>query len=457
MSRSEFVLSQLGVVLELTGMFMLVPVIVGGLFGEGYYLPFIIGAIASFAIGTILDRKFPRGELDFSSAMLLASISFILVSLVGAVPYLPLLTPVDAVFESVSGFTTTGMTTVLPEQLPKSLIFWRSLTQWLGGIGILLIFMMMLPSLGMSSYFLYIVEGKERIKAGVYHSMRRISIIYASYTVIGVLLFALAGMSLFDAFSHSLTSVSTGGFSTMNGSLASFNNPFINTVACLLMILGATSFLVHDKLWNFRFMSYIKNPETRLFWAAILIFSVLLIISGLGIFPSMFHVISAVTTTGFTVSEIETATPSFIISLIMLIGGFAGSTAGGLKLIRVFSIGKGLYWLGKKMLLPREAVVPFRLGGSFLRAPELLKIFLFVIAYMLLISITTIALSVMGYNPVDAFFQASSAQGTVGLSVIPVSTMPEAGKVLLMINMLLGRLEIFPFLALVLALFRIRR
>jgi trk system potassium uptake protein TrkH len=457
MPRIGYVASYLGVVLELTGMLLIVPIIVSGIFGEGIYLPFMVAAIASFSVGTVLDKHFTRGELDFGSAMLLASLSFLVVSAVGAVPYLQHLHPVDALFESVSGFTTTGLTTVSPEVLPRSVLLWRSLTQWLGGIGILLIFMLMLPSMGISSYFLYQAEGRERIEAGVYNSMKRISVIYFAYTVLGIALFALAGMGAFDAVAHGLTSVSTGGFSTRSGSLASFNNPWVNAVACLLMILGATSFLVHDRLWSRRFLPYLKNPEARLFWSVLLIFTLLLVAIGGGLFQSLFHSVSALTTTGFRVSEISAGTGAFLLALLFMAGGFAGSTAGGLKLIRVYAIGKGIYWFGKKTLLPHEAVIPFRIGQTFLRAPAMIRIFLFVIAYLILLGITTVALSLLGYPPLVSFFQAASAQGTVGMSLVPIASLPWAAKALLMANMLLGRLEIFPFLALFMAVIGIKK
>lgn len=457
MPRNSYVVSYLGVVLELTGLFLIIPIIVGGMFGEGVYFPFLLAALVSFSAGSVLSRHFPRGELDFASSMVLASLSFIVVSLVGAIPYMFYIQPVDAVFESVSGFTTTGLTTVLPEGLPKSLLFWRSLTQWLGGLGILLVFMLMLPSIGMASYYHNKSEGGKRVQAGVYHSMKRTGVIYVSYTLLGMFLFFLAGMPVFDAAAHSMTSVSTGGFSTRNDSLASFGSPLVGIVASLLMILGATSFIIHDRLWRRRFASYFKNPEARLFWIVIALFSMLLFVSGSEIRNSFFIVISALTTTGFTVSGVSGGTAAFIILIVMLAGGFAGSTAGGLKLIRVFVAGKGLYWHVKKLLLPREAVVPFRAGDAFLKTPELLKILLFILAYIVFLGISAVALSVMGYPPLVSLFQAASAQGTVGLSLVPVASMPAAAKFMLMANMLLGRLEIFPILALAVALFKIKR
>jgi len=168
-------------------------------------------------------------------------------------------------------------------------------------------------------------------------------------------------------------------------------------------------------------------------------------------------VISALTTTGFTVSELNSGAMAFLLSILMLAGGFVGSTAGGLKLLRVFVVGKGLYWFGKKFLLPREAILPFRAGQAFLKASSMLKIFIFVFTYLLLLGITTIAISLLGYPPMVSFFQSAAAQGNSAMSLIPIASLPAAAKILLIFNMLLGRLEIFPFIAMLIFLLRIRR
>jgi trk system potassium uptake protein TrkH len=449
-------ISYLGVILEIAGISMLLPILVGGLFGDGVYFPFLIAAVLSFVLGSFLDRRFAKGDLDFGSIMLLASMSLVVVSLIGAIPYLFFLPPLDAVFESISGFTTTGLTAVLPEQLPKSIIFWRSMTQWLGGLGALFFFVLTLSRTGISSYHLYRSEGNERIDASAYRKMTRMGLIYLSYTGLGVALFALAGMPVFDAVAHSFSTVSTGGFSTRNDSLASFGSPLVNAVAFLLMVLGATSFVLHDKLWRRDFISYLWNQEARLFWILFAAFSVLLLVSGSGI-GSLFHAASALTTTGLTVSSLDAGSGAFLIIILMLIGGFACSPAGGLKLTRVFVAAKGVWWHSKKLLLPREAVVPLKIGATSLATQEILDIFFFVLTYLALLGISAAALSLMGYPLLVSFFQAASAQGTVGLSLVPVAAMPAAAKAVLIFSMLLGRLEIFPFLAFLVALSKVRR
>jgi trk system potassium uptake protein TrkH len=459
------VFSYVGVILEILGILVLLPVIVSWIFNEGMHILFFVTAIISFVSGTILDKKLRKEELTLSSAMVIAAMSFILVSIIGAIPYLSYLAPLDAVFESVSGFTTTGLTVVTPENLPYSLLFWRSFTQWIGGIGILFIFLLLVRSPGISSCYLYKVEARvEKIEAGVYSSVKKIFTIYIFYTMIGIVLLMLAGMPVFDSVLNSFSSLSTGGFTPKTNSIGAYQNPWIETVIIFLMVLGATSFFVHDKLLRRKIISYIKNPETRLFWFLILLFSVLLSVSFLSSTPGfaavrngIFHTFSALTTTGFTVFGSSPEGMSvFMLIILMVIGGYAGSTAGGLKLVRSGVILKSISWLGKKISLPQEAVVPFKFGNKVVKDSELTIISFFVCIYILILCASTIILTCLGYSPINSFFEAASAQGTVGLSVISLNTMPWIGKLVLMMNMLLGRLEIFPFLVLLYTLYKIR-
>jgi trk system potassium uptake protein TrkH len=445
------VASYIGTFLEILGILILLPVFVSWFFGDGMHTGFFIGAVLSFIIGMGLDRKFKKEELTLSSAMVIAGLSFIVVSLVGALPYLFYLNPVDAWFEAVSGFTTTGLTVVNPELLPPSLLFWRALTQWVGGIGIIIIFLMTVSSPGMSSYYLYKAEGGAgMIGAGVRGTVRRVMMIYLTYTMIGVLLFAFAGMPLFESVLNSITGIATGGFTTREASIGAFGNPYIEVVAILLMVLGATSFFVHAKLWNRKLRDYLRNPETRLFWSILLIFSLLMAFSYVqGPDPfrhGIFQTFSALTGTGFYNAPITSGLTMILLIGLMIIGGYAGSTAGGLKLVRSGIILKSLPWLGKKISLPEEAVVPFKMGGRVIKDSELSIIALFVTMYLVVLGASSLGLTILGYSPLDSVFTVASAEGTVGLSVIPIQDMHPNGKIILIANMFLGRLEIIPFL-----------
>ncbi len=269
-------------------------------------------------------------------------------------------------------------------------------------------------------------------------------------------LLVIVGMPAFDSVLNTFSSISTGGFTPQNNSISAYNNPAAEAVLMLLMILGATSFFLHDKIFRRKFMDYVRNPETKIFWFLIIIFSVLISFTFLGtntfIRDGVFHTVSALTATGITTLEpgsLEIGGISkFLIIFLMLIGGYAGSTAGGLKIIRAGVIGKSLLWIGKKISSPQEAVIPFKFKYKVIRDSEITIIALFVCIYILLLSASAIILAFLGYSPLDSFFEVTSAQGNNGLSVISLDAMHWVGRVVLIINMLLGRLEIFPFLIL---------
>jgi trk system potassium uptake protein TrkH len=452
------VASYVGTFLEILGILIIIPVFISWMFGDGMHTGFFIGAVISFILGMFLDRRFTKDELGLSEAMVIASFSFIIVSVIGAIPYMFFMNPLDSWFEAVSGFTTTGLTVVQPESLPASLLFWRAITQWIGGVGILIIFLVLVSSPGMSSYYLYKAEGgTDMIGAGVRGTVRRILIIYATYTAIGMGLFALAGMPIMESILNSITGIATGGFTTRNGSIGAFGNPAIEAVAIMLMVLGATSFFVHSKLWKRKLRDYVHNPETRLFWGTILVFSILVSITYMsGPEPfrhGVFQAFSALTGTGFTNTEVSTGATKILLIVLMVMGGYAGSTAGGLKLIRSGIIMKSLPWMGKKISLPHEAVVPFKFGSKVIKETDLSIIALFGCIYFIIMGASALGLTFLGYTPLDSFFTVASAEGTVGLSVVPIADMEPAGKLVLIANMFLGRLEIIPFLVVIYTVF----
>jgi len=464
------ILSYIGVVLEIIGVLTLLPLVVSLIYGDGFYLLFMLGAAVSFSIGAILDRSFAKTELNLGSAMVITALSFIVISLFGSIPYMFYLSPVDAVFESVSGFTTTGLSVVnVPETFPVSLLFWRSFTQWIGGIGVLVIFLMLMSSAGISSYYLYKAEGAtEKLEASVKHSVKKMFKIFGFYTIIGIILLALAGLPALDAVLLTFSSVSTGGFAPYAASVAAYDSMWVEIVLIFLMICGATSFFMHDRLIGRarsrlktigqRVVLYTKNPETKMFWCLAALFSILLWLafSGIAAEPvraGIFQSVSAITTTGFSTVDITgMQAPMFLLIILMIIGGYAGSTAGGIKLVRVGIIAKSFAWVSKKMSYPIEAVMPFKLGKKTIREHELSMVFLFVCMYLVMLVVTGTIMMFLGYTPLDSFFMVSSAQGTVGFSTVDIAAMVWQGKVMLMVNMLLGRLEIFPFLVLIYAL-----
>ncbi len=454
------VASYTGTLLEILGILILVPALISWIYSDGLYPAFFAAAIISFIFGTLLDKRFQKADLTISSAMVISALVFLLASLIGCIPFLFYAAPLDAFFEASSGFTTTGLSVLNPETLAPSLLFWRAMTQWIGGIGIILIFILLVASPGISASYLYRAEGRtERIEPGIKNTVRKMFVIYGIYTFAGVLLLTAAGMPAFHSIMNTFTSLSTGGFTPTNLSVAAYNSVFMEAILIVLMVLGATSFFIHDMILRKRFRDVLRNPEFRLFWTLIVTFTLLLLLSMItfpeGFRYSIFYAFSALTTTGMTNSVVPAAgLTKLLLLLMMIIGGYAGSTAGGIKLIRAAVIGKSIPWIGKKISLPEEAVVPFKLGNKIFKNSELSVITLYVSIYLVILGASSVGLTILGYSPVDSIFQAASAEGTVGLSVMDTASMHPAGKLILIFNMFIGRLEIFPFMVLVYVVYR---
>ena len=447
-------LSYLGTVLEIMGILSVLPVFVAWIYGENPTL-FFITAVVSFISGILLDRKFRKKELTITKAMVLATLSLLVVSLIGSIPFLWSLPPLDALFESVSGFTTTAFTTTQPETLPFSLLFWRSLMQWAGGLGVLVLFLHLMASPGMSSYYGRKPEADEMKKKSV---LKRALLIYAGITFAGFILLLIAGLGGFDSLATSMSSISTGGFSTKNSSIAAYASPLVEVIVMLLMIAGATSFFLLEGLTRGKFMDYLKSAETRLFWALIAIFTFLLFFSMTGAsgLQALFQAISALTTTGFTTFDGFSGLSLLLLLVLMIIGGFSASAAGGLKLSRAGIMGKAFPWAGKKVALPQEAIVPLKYDERVVRDSEAAIIAVFTAMYVLLLFGVAVIFAFMGHPPLESLFQAASAQGNVGLSAIPMESISPLGKLLLMCNMIVGRLEIFPVLGFLYILWKTR-
>lgn len=451
------VASYMGTIFEAMGILSLLPAIVSWLYGESVFVPFMLTAAIFFGAGLFMDRKFEKGEMGVGTVMVLSVLALVSASLIGAIPFLFYTTPANAVFESVSGFTTTALTTLNPEILPHSMLFWRSLTQWLGGLGVIMAFIMLASTPGVSSYHLHGPEArKNRIEPTVFDTVKKAWKVYGMLTVAGVVLLALAGMPVFDSILHSFSSVSTGGFSSKAGSIADYHNISITITIALLTILGSTSFFIYNSMSKRDFGQYFRNPETRLFWLLALAFGLALSVAFASFGTGIFQAVSALTTSGFYTTAITGDLSKLLLVLLMIAGGCSASAAGGLKLVRMGVLARAVPWVEKKMILPSTAVVPFKFGGKVMDEHEVTIISVFAVMYIALLGASTLALSFMGYAPLDSFFQAASAGGNVGLSVIPVASLPFAGKAVLMACMLLGRLEIFPFAALLMAIFRVR-
>jgi len=475
--RRVSVLHYLGVILIAFSALQAAPLIVSVLYRETVRFPmryFAIPAAVAVALGLLLALFFRPRRMTVGTAMAVGALGWFALSLLGAVPFWLALkiTFLDAFFEAASGFTTTGATVFTGlELLPKSLLFWRALTEWIGGLGIFTLFLFVMREGGAHHALMGAEAHKaqsERFSPGVFSSLRILWAIYGGLTVACALALWLEGLNVFDAITHALTTVSTGGFSNYDGSIAYFAGaPGVHVVAVeytilFFMLLGGTSFLVHWNLLRRRWRSAFASPELRA-WLGLLLVATLVVALGDRmrladvtwhdhVRSSLFHVVSVATTTGFTIRDLSDFAPlaQQVLLLLMLIGGCVGSTAGGLKVFRVTVLGQLLSRRLRLITRSPQEVVPLTLGRRALSEDEAERTvavaFGWVIGLAIVWWVATGTSSLGGWTSLSA---AASAIGNVGPSFAPpdfVASVGSTAKVFYILAMIAGRLEILPFL-----------
>jgi trk system potassium uptake protein TrkH len=432
--------------------------------------------ILYLSLGLLISRL-PRQRLRAPTAISITVLAWVLIPVLGAFPFAEALKIpyIDALFESVSGWTTTGLTILsgqpsswhhvyVPkvEQIPICLQVWRTVMQWEGGLGIVVFTLGIMAQPGISAAALYLAEGRqEKIEASVRATAVKALIIYSTYTVIGAALFYLAGMNLYDAISHSMTGIATAGFSTHTQSIGYYiNKPVILVVAMTIMYLGAMNFKDHYALFTGRFRYLKESIETK---AQILIIGLSIIVAIIlwlrnpimhkefTLLQIIFHVVSSSATAGFQAGDLSKADDAYKILLasLALLGGSAFSTAGGIKILRLVIAVKTIGIESGILLHPSGYRPRTRLGRYYLDA-ELLRRALAVIAAMTLTHLVlSTALSGLypQYSIADSMFEVASAMGNVGLSVgISSAAAPVGAKIILILAMLLGRLEVVTYI-----------
>jgi trk system potassium uptake protein len=461
----------LGYILLISSAFRIIPIAAGIIYGESIST-FIFTMVLSLSLGFLLlwfEKKytperspFSLSQLNLPNALILISLSFIILPLIGAISFLPYFDYnfLNALFESISGYTTTGLTLFNSLQgLPKSLLLWRAETQWIGGIGIIMVFLFIISRLRFhggkentqieATSSLYQAQGfKERVEPSLRKSSKNVLIIYFGYTALGITLLYLAGMGLFEAVSLSFTSLSTGGF-IVTDSLEATNLQLV--ILSLLMLLGSISFITHNELLKLRFKEFFNSFEKNIFFIALAIGVGLALIVFKDIKIVFFELISAFTTTGYSITDISVLPPLFIVLIMtgMLIGGSISSTSGGMKTSRVYTLLMIVPWMLAKISSPRHAIINLKMRNKSVEEKDLLIIVAFATLFFLVMFMGTIVFLILGYGLMDSSFQVASALGTSGLQTIDLMAVPIIGKVVLMLAMLLGRLEIFPLLILI--------
>lgn len=463
----------LGIIMVLLGFLLFVPALVAYIFDgiTDLAIIFFYPGILSITIGLLLMVLSEKKDLYLGAAITLAALAWLVVGLMGALPfwlaetYFPQwgLSFVNSVFESMSGFTATGLDMYgdRVEDLPYSFHFWRSLTQWVGGVGVIVLFLSILVSrTGTIANKLYSAEGRDqRLVPSVIKTTRRIWVIYGGFTIALAIILIFLGKPISDSINHSMTALATGGFSVRNESIMAYNNLSYEIAIMPFMIIGGISFVMHYQLLRGKVKEFFKNMEVRAMLIIILIGTAILGIS-LGLRYSSFQTITALTGTGFSTDVVGNYTDfqKFFLTIFMIFGGGYGSTASAIKLLRVVIIFYSFFWIIKKYILPDSVIVKMNIGDKHYNAEVIQDVAVYVILYMGLLIVAAMIFMYNGASAADALFEVASAQGNVGLSIGRTgATMAISERITLIIVMWAGRLEIFPILVLITSIFRGRR
>ena len=475
LKRKEFnsIINYTGYICILLSAVLLIPIVVAVIYGENkYILPFIYSSILSLGVGILFYKTFKReADLSLKGAMFFSTGIWLVVCAFSALPFYFSgdLSYLDGYFEAMSGFTTTGFTMYANlDTVTYTMDFWRAFMQWLGGIGIIVMALTILSSSSVNIMRMYSAEGRdERILPSIRHTSRIIVYIYILYTVIGLILFKLAGMPIFDSVFYTFTALSTGGFAMQNASLAFYHSLGIEVVAIIIMIIGATNFALHYTVLKGEWKEYFKDIESKVSWLLIIIASILV-----GVFLyntqyyghdfwlsmrySVFQVVSAITTTGLQTSSGSEITNQyagmgiFILTLLMIIGAGSCSTGGGIKWIRIGIMAKSIFWEVKSLLLPKSAKISRKIHHvkDIKVNDEIIKITgVFIVVYLSVYIVSVIIILFYYQNVSQVLFEVASAVGNVGLgSGLMGSTSPDITKIVFIIDFWAGRLEIWPIM-----------
>lgn len=472
----RFVLKTIGFILIIESLFMMVATVVSFYWREWCGDSMLICSSITFFSGIFLrlvgtddyERQIGKRE-----SFLTVTLTWIALSAFGMLPFYLSGTIPDisnAFFETMSGFTTTGASILENvEEVPRGLLFWRSISQWIGGIGIIVFALAILPIVGGNASVLYDAETTgivhERFSPRITQVAKRLWVTYITVTLILVFLLWIGPMDLFDAVCHAMTTMSTGGYSTKQASVAYWNSPYLEYVLSIFMFIGGVNFALVFFLLKGIPKKLLRDEEFR-WYAAIVILFTIAIALGLSISgkfgnveesfrTSLFQVVSTITTTGFSSAVYADwgAFYSFMFCILMLFCACAGSTSGGVKIVRIIVLFKNAINEFKRQVHP-NAVLPVRLNGQVIPIDIVTKILAFIFLYLAILIVSFIVLSITGMNFEESIGAAISCMGNVGPGLGEISAkghfadIPVFSKWFLSFIMLTGRLELFTVLSL---------
>ncbi|WP_405576133.1 TrkH family potassium uptake protein [Winogradskyella sp. Asnod2-B02-A] len=476
-----------GLLLLFNGGFMLISTLISLIYSDGVTLELLLAGLTTLLLGAfaMYRTKDHRKEMNKREGYIVVAFGWIVMSLSGTLPYvvtqaIPSFT--DAFFETMSGYTTTGASILNDiEVVPKGVLFWRSTTHWIGGMGIIVLAIAILPLLGVGGMQLFAAEapgpGGDKLHPRITDTAKRLWLIYVGYTVAETILLQFAGMSFFDAINHALSTLSTGGFSTKNASVAYWNdNPAIQYIIIFFMFLAGTNFVLSYYLFKGKVSKILEDEEFKLYFTFIAVFTIIAavliyfkadisissidhpMVLGEGesaIRHALFQVLSVVTTTGFVTADYTLWTPFLTVFFfgMMFLGGSAGSTSGGVKVMRQLILIKNSFIEFKRALHP-NAILPVRYNGKSVSKDIVFNVLGFFILYMLSFIVGALVFSMFNIDFTSAIGLSASSLGNVGPAfgdfgpVNNYSALPPLGKWWASFLMLIGRLELFTVLIL---------
>ena len=463
----------IGILLLINGLLMLTAVPFGIYHEESSWKGILVASLVNSIIGFILyynTKDNENKELKRRDGYLIVILSWIAMSLFGMLPYIftdQISNVPDAFFETVSGYTTTGASILNNiEILDHGILYWRSLTQWIGGMGIIVLAVAILPFLGIGGMQLFVAEAPgvsvDKLQPRIKETAMRLWQIYISFTVVLFFILWAEGMNSFEAVNHAMTTFATGGFSTKNASIGYFESPLIQYTIILFMFISATNFTLTYFAIKLDFKKVFQNEEFRIYSSFILILTAIVFITLYLIDSSyaeetfrsaLFSVVSIITTTGFTTVDFTGWTEfiTILFFILMFFGASAGSTSGGIKIVRHVVLLKNSYIELKKQL-HQQGVFILRFNNSKVPQSVVTNILAFMMLYVVIFSIGSMIMTLMGVDFITAIGSVAATLGNIGPGIGDVgpasnfSSIPDVGKYFLSLLMLIGRLELLTFL-----------
>ena len=461
----------LGNVLKYELILLLIPLCIAVYYGEGDAFSFFITIILMAPVSVLLCKiKAKKNDIYGKEGFLTVGLAWILISVVGSIPFIiskSIPSFIDAFFETVSGFTTTGASILKEvESLPKGILFWRSFTHWIGGMGFLIFILALIPSLGFNTIHLLKAESPGpmpgKIVPKIKETAKILYIIYFVLTLIQTILLKISGLSWYDATLHAIATAGTGGFSNMNSSIAAFSNPVVEWIITIFMLLFGVNFALYFQILKGNRRDVFESEELR-YYILIVCISIIFITINIikpkngdiaeSVRQSSFQVASVITTTGYATVDFNLwpTISKMILILLMFIGSMAGSTGGGVKTVRILIMTKAIKREINKLLHPKR-IKSVKIDGKVIEEETISGVFLFIGAYIIISLIAMLIVALDGFDIVTTSTSVIATISNIGPGFEMVgpkgnfSSFSSLSKIVLSFCMLAGRLEIYPML-----------